>query len=144
MNVFVKPNEQCRACSYIVMARIGNRQHGALGEVERQNALFKERKKGCWAAVGRIIYSHWQNIMPLLRSRKNVVSLSIDNKKGVLLSAFCMSYYTEEIQLWRKKTRKNLELLKKNNTFAPHLTGRRFLYRRIKGSLGEWLKPPVC
>ena len=81
-NVFVKPNEQCRACSYIVMARIGNRQHGALGEVERQNALFKDRKKGCWAAVGRIIYRHWQNIMPLLRSRKNVVSLSIDNKKG--------------------------------------------------------------
>ena len=27
------------------MARIGNRQHGALGEVERQNALFEERKK---------------------------------------------------------------------------------------------------
>jgi len=27
------------------MARIGNRQHGALGEVERQNALFKERKE---------------------------------------------------------------------------------------------------
>ena len=45
LNVFVKPNEQCRACSYIVMARIGNRQHGALGEVERQNALFKERKE---------------------------------------------------------------------------------------------------
>ena len=45
MDVFVKPNEQCRACSYIVMARIGNRQHGALGEVERQNALFKERQK---------------------------------------------------------------------------------------------------
>ena len=44
-NVFVKPNEQCRVCSYIVMARIGNRQHGALGEVERQNALFKERKE---------------------------------------------------------------------------------------------------
>ena len=44
-NVFVKPNEQCRACSYIVMARIRNRQHGALGEVERQNALFKERKE---------------------------------------------------------------------------------------------------
>jgi hypothetical protein len=44
-NVFVKPNEQCRACSNIVMARIGNRQHGALGEVERQNALFEERKK---------------------------------------------------------------------------------------------------
>ena len=44
-NVFVKPDEQCQACSYIVMARIGNRQHGALGEVERQNALFKERKE---------------------------------------------------------------------------------------------------
>ena len=27
------------------MARIGNRRHGALGEVERQNALFEERKK---------------------------------------------------------------------------------------------------
>ena len=27
------------------MARIGNRQHGALGEVERQNALFQERKE---------------------------------------------------------------------------------------------------
>ena len=45
LNVFVKPNEQCRACSDIVMARIGNRQHGALGEVERQNALFEERKR---------------------------------------------------------------------------------------------------
>ena len=45
MNVFVKPNEQCRACSYIVMARIGNRQHGALGEVGRYNALFEERKE---------------------------------------------------------------------------------------------------
>ena len=44
-NVFVKPNEQCRACSNIVMARIGNRQHGALGEVERQNALFEEHKR---------------------------------------------------------------------------------------------------
>ena len=44
-NVFVKPNEQCRACSDIVMARIGNRQHGAMGEVERQNALFEERKR---------------------------------------------------------------------------------------------------
>ena len=44
-NVFVKPNEQCRACSYIVMARIENRQHGALGEVERQNALFQVRKE---------------------------------------------------------------------------------------------------
>ena len=39
-NVFVKPNEQCRACSNIVMARIGNRRHGALSEVERQNALL--------------------------------------------------------------------------------------------------------
>ncbi|MFC2493735.1 MAG: hypothetical protein ACFNTC_05650 [Prevotella sp.] len=27
------------------MARIGNRQHGAWGEVERQNALFEERKR---------------------------------------------------------------------------------------------------
>ncbi|WP_315516391.1 hypothetical protein [Hoylesella shahii] len=27
------------------MARIGNRRHGALGEVERQNALFEERVK---------------------------------------------------------------------------------------------------
>jgi len=44
-NIFVKPNEQCRACSNIIMTRIGNRQHGALGEVERQNALFEERKK---------------------------------------------------------------------------------------------------
>ena len=44
-NVFVKPNEQCRACSTIVMARIGNRRHGALGEVERQNALFEKRKR---------------------------------------------------------------------------------------------------
>jgi len=42
---FVKPNEQHRACSDIVMARIGNRQHGALGEVERQNALFKNEKQ---------------------------------------------------------------------------------------------------
>ena len=44
-NVFVKPNERCRAYSNIVMARIGNRRHGALGEVERQNALFEEREK---------------------------------------------------------------------------------------------------
>ena len=44
-NVFVKPNEQCRACSVIVMARIENRQHGSLGEVERQNALFDERER---------------------------------------------------------------------------------------------------
>ena len=44
-NVFVKPNEQRRACSNIAMARIGNRQHGALSEVERQNALFEEREK---------------------------------------------------------------------------------------------------
>jgi len=27
------------------MARIGNRQHGALGEVESQNALFEKRKR---------------------------------------------------------------------------------------------------
>ena len=52
MNVFVKPNEQCRACSYIVMARIGNRPHGALGEVERQNALFKERQKNLNQELG--------------------------------------------------------------------------------------------
>ena len=44
-NVFVKPNEQHRACSNVVIARIGNRQHGALGEVERQNALFEKREK---------------------------------------------------------------------------------------------------
>ena len=44
-NVFVKPYEQCRACSDIVMARIENRQHGALGEVERQNAPFQVRKE---------------------------------------------------------------------------------------------------
>ena len=44
-NVFVKPNEQCRTFSYIVMARIGNRQHGALGEVEKQNALLKQNEK---------------------------------------------------------------------------------------------------
>ena len=44
-DVFVKPNEQCRSCSDIVMARIGNRRHGALSEVERQNALFEEREK---------------------------------------------------------------------------------------------------
>ena len=54
MNVFVKPNAQCRACSYIVMARIGNRQHGALGEVERQNALFKERKEHLTPIVRRV------------------------------------------------------------------------------------------
>ena len=52
MDVFVKPNEQRRACSYIVMARIGNRQHGALGEVERQNALFKERQKNLNQELG--------------------------------------------------------------------------------------------
>ena len=44
-NVFVKPNEQCRACSDIVMARIGNRRHGALSEVERQNALLRNEKE---------------------------------------------------------------------------------------------------
>ena len=44
-NVFVKPNVQYRTCSDIVMARIGNRQHEALGEVERQNALFEERER---------------------------------------------------------------------------------------------------
>ena len=52
MDVFVKPDEQRRACSYIVMARIGNRQHGALGEVERQNALFKERQKNLNQELG--------------------------------------------------------------------------------------------
>ena len=52
MDVFVKPDEQRRACSYIVMARIGNRQHGALGEVERQNALFKERQKSLNQELG--------------------------------------------------------------------------------------------
>ena len=45
VDVFVKPDEQCRACSEIVMARIGNRRHGALSEVERQNALLKRREK---------------------------------------------------------------------------------------------------
>jgi len=45
MNVFVKPNEQRRACSNIVMARIGNRQHGALSEVERQTALLGGTRK---------------------------------------------------------------------------------------------------
>ncbi len=45
LNVFVKPNEQCRACSDIVMARIGNRRHGALSEVERQNALLRNEKR---------------------------------------------------------------------------------------------------
>ena len=45
VDIFVKPNEQCRACSNIVMARIGNRRHGALSEVERQNALFEEQKR---------------------------------------------------------------------------------------------------
>ena len=44
-NVFVKPNEQCQACSDIVKARIGNRRHGALSEVERQNALFEKRNR---------------------------------------------------------------------------------------------------
>ena len=45
VNVFVKPNEQCRARSNIVMARIGNRRHGALSEVERQNTLLEGREK---------------------------------------------------------------------------------------------------
>ena len=44
-DVFVKPNEQCRACSDIVMARIGNRRHGALSEVERQNAPLRNEKR---------------------------------------------------------------------------------------------------
>ena len=55
-NVFVKPNEQCRACSDIVMARIGNRQHGALGEVERQNALFEERKRTFYSGQHRLLF----------------------------------------------------------------------------------------
>ena|GEM_PF-3503711 len=45
LNVFVKPNEHCRAYSDIVMARIGNRRHGALSEVERQNALLRNEKR---------------------------------------------------------------------------------------------------
>ena len=56
LNVFVKPNEQCRACSDIVMARIGNRQHGALGEVERQNALFEERKRTFYSGQHRLLF----------------------------------------------------------------------------------------
>ena len=36
------------------MARIGNRQHGALGEVERQNALFEERKEQLTPIVRRM------------------------------------------------------------------------------------------
>ena len=35
-------------------ARIGNRQHGTLGEVERQNALFKERKEHLTRIVHRV------------------------------------------------------------------------------------------
>ena len=73
-NVFVKPNEQCRACSDIVMARIGNRQHGALGEVERQNALFEEREKAInrrysgrykWACSGTTkgLYRHYKHLV---------------------------------------------------------------------------------
>ncbi len=50
-NVFVKANEQCRACSDIVMARIGNRQHGALGEVERQNALLRNEKRTLFVCI---------------------------------------------------------------------------------------------
>ena len=44
-NVCSKSIERCRTCSNIVMARIGNRRHGALSEVERQNALLKRREK---------------------------------------------------------------------------------------------------
>lgn len=35
-----------------------------------------------------------------------------------------------------KKTRKNLELLKKSNTFAPHLTAKRFFQHRRKRKFG--------
>ena len=68
MDVFVKPDEQRRACSYIVMARIGNRQHGALGEVERQNALFKERKR--WLLF-------WPKAKLRLRVKVGVVMLPV-------------------------------------------------------------------
>ena len=61
-NVFVKPNEQRRACSDIVMARIGNRQHGALGEVERQNALFEERKRTFFCSISTIIITKGQGV----------------------------------------------------------------------------------
>ena len=44
-NVFVKPNEQHRACSNVAMTIIENRQHRALDQVERQNALFEKREK---------------------------------------------------------------------------------------------------
>ena len=54
VDIFVKPNEQCRASSEIVMARIGNRRHGALSEVERQNALLRNEKRTiCTASTTR-------------------------------------------------------------------------------------------
>ena len=67
---FVKPNEQHRACSDIAMTRIGNRQHGALGEVERQNALFEERKR-----------TFSLNQMNKYRTCSNVVMTRIGNRQ---------------------------------------------------------------
>ena len=75
MNVFVKPNEQRRACSNIVMARIGNRQHGALSEVERQNALFEEREKNVFVKPNE-----------QRRACSNIVMARIGNRRHGALS----------------------------------------------------------
>ena len=72
-NVFVKPNEQRRACSNIVMARIGNRQHGALGEVERQNALFEERENN----------QELKQILPMKPNGKNICAALKQVRKRV-------------------------------------------------------------
>ena len=73
MNVFVKPNEQRRACSNIVMARIGNRRHGALSEVERQNALFEGREKS----------QELKHILPMKPNGKNICAALKQVRKRV-------------------------------------------------------------
>ena len=73
-NVFVKPNEQHRACSNVAMTIIENRQHRALDQVERQNALFEEREKAInrrysrrykWACSGTTkgLYKHYKHLV---------------------------------------------------------------------------------
>ena len=58
---------------------IANTEHQA--KWKGKTHFSRNEKEECCTAVGRIIYRHRQDIMPLLKSRKNVVSLSLDNKK---------------------------------------------------------------
>jgi len=61
------------------MMRIGNLQHGALGEVERQNALFKERERTInsrhfgqykWPCSGTTkgLYKHYKHLVAWLQT----------------------------------------------------------------------------